>query len=41
MANPGGVHWVLGQTKGQQMFPGRRGLGEPNFMVWGPLWWPQ
>ena len=34
---PSGVHYDLGQTKGQWFKPGRRGLGEPNLKVWDPL----
>ena len=40
-AKPSGVHWSNGQTKGQIMNPGRRGLGKPKSGVWDPLGWPQ
>ena len=32
-----GVHYDLGQTKGQGFKTGRRGLEEPRFMVWDPI----
>ena len=41
MATYCGVHWVPGQTKGQSLIYGRRGLEKPNYGVWGPLRWSQ
>ena len=36
---PGGVHLFLGQTKGQTLYPGRRGLLEAKMNHWGPMGW--